>query len=110
MSLNYFILSHPINPIVRLHDDEGWRIEIKQLPELTNIGSNRCFDPIGDKCIWPQFGSGPEPNDGAGSGFVSQDQYIEILEYASELGIRVVPEIVAPSHAGAAVQERDPTI
>ena len=74
---------------------------------MTDIGSNRCFDPIGDKCIWPQFGSGPERNDGAGSGFVSQDEYVEILEYAYDLGIRVVPEIVAPSHAGAAVQARD---
>ena len=92
---------------LRLHDDEGWRIEIKQLPELTDIGSNRCFDPIGDKCIWPQFGSGPERNDGAGSGFVSQEEYVEILEYAYDLGIRVVPEIVAPSHAAAAVQARD---
>ena len=53
----------------------------------------------------PQFGSGPEDGQGnSGSGFLTQAQYRDILKHAEGLGIRIVPEIVAPSHNAAAIQ------
>ena len=70
---------------------------------MTEIGAQRCFDPTGTKCIMPQHGSGPEKNDGAGSGFLTEKDYTNILKLGKELGIRIVPEIVAPSHSAAAI-------
>ena len=70
---------------------------------MTDIGANRCFDPTGKKCIMPQHGSGPETKDGAGSGYLTAKDYKDILELGKDLGIRIVPEIVAPSHSAAAI-------
>ena len=89
---------------MRMSDDEGWRIEVTGIEELTSIGGNRCHDTIGDQCIMPQLGSGPMIDSGAGSGSFSRAQYKEILEMATEHGIRIVPEIVAPGHNAAAIQ------
>ena len=89
---------------LRLSDDEGWRIEIKELEELTEYASKRCFDPTRTKCIMPQMGSGPETDSSeGGSGFLTQNEYKQILEKAEKLNIRIVPEIVAPGHSGAAI-------
>ena len=52
----------------------------------------------------PQLGSGPKKDSGAGSGFFTRDEYKEILRIATEYGIRIVPEIVAPGHNAAAIQ------
>ena len=54
----------------------------------------------------PQFGSGPDADGqgNPGSGYLTQAQYRDILKHAEGLGIRVVPEIVAPSHSAAAIQ------
>lgn len=85
-----------------LTDDEGWRIEIPGLPELTDIGSNRCHDLSETQCVLPQLGSGPTSNN-FGSGFYSKQDYIDILMYAKARGIEVIPEIDMPAHARAAV-------
>ncbi len=67
---------------LHLSDDQGWRIEIKSWPELTNIGG---------KC---QVGEG----DG---GFYTQEQFAEIVRYAAERQITIVPEIDMPGHTNA---------
>lgn len=85
-----------------LTNDEGWRIEIKDLPELTNIGAKRCHDVTETKCLMPQLGSGPTANN-QGSGFYSHDDYINLVRYAQARGITVIPEINMPAHARAAV-------
>ncbi|MEJ5112270.1 beta-N-acetylhexosaminidase [Erwinia billingiae] len=85
-----------------LTDDEGWRIEIPGLPELTEIGSKRCHDPEEKRCLLPQLGSGPN-SDNSGSGHFSRQQYIDIVKYADARGIQVIPEIDMPAHARAAV-------
>ncbi|MBW3696306.1 beta-N-acetylhexosaminidase [Vibrio sp. T187] len=87
---------------LHLTDDEGWRIEIPGLPELTDIGSNRCFDLEEKSCLFPQLGSGPT-SDNFGSGFFSKTDYVEILKYAKARGIEVIPEIDMPAHARSAV-------
>ncbi|KUJ81535.1 beta-hexosaminidase [Microbulbifer flavimaris] len=85
-----------------LSDDEGWRLEIPGLPELTEVGGRRCFDLNEDQCLLPQLGSGPS-TDNNGSGYFSVDDYVEILRYAAARHIEVVPEFDMPAHARAAV-------
>lgn len=85
-----------------LTDDEGWRIEIPGLPELTDVGAKRCHDLSEQRCLLPQLGSGPF-SDNSGSGFFSRQDYIEIVKYADARGIQVIPEIDMPAHARAAV-------
>ncbi|MCC5901052.1 MAG: beta-N-acetylhexosaminidase [Halomonas sp.] len=85
-----------------LTDDEGWRLEIPGLPELTDVGSRRCHDLEESHCLLPQLGSGPE-SDTAGSGFYTREEYIDIVRYAEARHIQVVPEIDMPAHARAAV-------
>ncbi|VVT53266.1 beta-N-acetylglucosaminidase (EC [Kosakonia radicincitans] len=85
-----------------LTDDEGWRIEIPGLPELTDIGSKRCHDLSEKTCLLPQLGSGPDSNNN-GSGHFSRTDYIDILKYAKARQIEVIPEIDMPAHARAAV-------
>ncbi|MGF1682585.1 beta-N-acetylhexosaminidase [Photobacterium minamisatsumaniensis] len=87
---------------LHLTDDEGWRLEIPGLPELTDIGSNRCFDLEEKSCLLPQLGSGPT-TDNFGSGYFSKTDYVEILKYAKAREIEVIPEIDMPAHARAAV-------
>lgn len=87
---------------LHLTDDEGWRIEIPGLPELTDIGAQRCFDPSETECVLPQLGSGPNA-DNFGSGYFTKQDYLEILQYAKARHIEVIPEIDMPAHARAAV-------
>ncbi|WP_407704385.1 beta-N-acetylhexosaminidase [Winslowiella arboricola] len=85
-----------------LTDDEGWRIDIPGLPELTDVGGRRCHDPGEQSCLMPQLGSGPD-SDNHGSGYFSRADYIEILKYADARAIEVIPEVDMPAHARAAV-------
>lgn len=69
---------------LHLSDDQGWRIEIKSRPKLTALGSVT------------QVGGGP-------GGFFTQDEYTEIVRYAHERYITIVPEIDMPGHTNAAL-------
>jgi hexosaminidase len=125
----------------RLHfhltDDEGWRLEIPGLPELTSYGARRGFDLDEDTMLHQGMGSGNDlfpgdnvfgkPDDereanlgrtpayqgfeqatlnyvGDGSGHYTTADYEEILAYAAERHIQVIPEFDFPAHARAAVQ------
>ncbi|ELU16939.1 hypothetical protein CAPTEDRAFT_219964 [Capitella teleta] len=83
-------------------DDEGWRLEIPGLPELTEVASQRCHDMTGMNCIMPQLGSGPR-DDTVGSGYLTVAQYKELLEHANDRHIEVIPEFDVPGHAHAAI-------
>jgi hexosaminidase len=87
-----------------LTDDEGWRLEIAGLPELTSIGAVRGHAARPGLRLQPAYGSGPDPQDPSGSGYFSRADYIEILRHAKALHIDVIPEIEMPGHARAAVQ------
>lgn len=72
-----------------LTDDQGWRIEIKKYPRLTDIGAWR--HPAGAE------------NKTTYGGFYTQDQMREIVAYAAARNITIVPEIEMPGHAAAAI-------
>jgi len=87
-----------------LTDDEGWRIEIAGLPELTAVGAVRGHSARPGSRLQPAFGSGPDPRDPHGSGHYTRADYVEILRYAKARHVEVIPEIEMPGHARAAVQ------
>jgi len=89
---------------LHLSDDEGWRLEIPGLPELTEVGGRRGqqADPLAH--LPPAYGSGPDLADPYGSGHYSRADYLEILRHAAALQIEVIPEIDMPAHARAAVK------
>jgi hexosaminidase len=80
-----------------LTDDQGWRIEIKKYPLLTTVGSKR-HETIVDKNFEPYIGDGKPVE-----GFYTQDEIKDIVKYATERHINVVPEIEMPGHAMAAL-------
>ena len=86
-----------------LTDDEGWRLEISQLPELTSYGSQRGHTLDESEHLYPAYGSGAF-NDYPGSGYYSREDFIEILKFAKERHIEVIPEIDMPGHARAAIK------
>ncbi|XP_062581614.1 beta-hexosaminidase-like, partial [Saccostrea cucullata] len=86
-----------------LTEDEGWRVEIPGLPELTEVASKRCHDPMEDECIFPQLGSGSGQS-GLGSGFYTVEDYKEILRFANDRHIEVIPEIDMPGHCRAGIK------
>jgi hexosaminidase len=81
-----------------LVDDQGWRIEIKKYPKLTAIGSKRKSTQIGP-LQWESPIQSAEPHEG----FYTQEQIKEIIAYAEERHITVVPEIEMPGHSSAAI-------
>src|SRR4029077_10900804 len=90
-----------------LTEDEGWRIEIPSLPELTEVGSQRGHTTDNRKNLQPSFGSGGLTNNYPGSGFYSTKDFIEILKYANDRYIQVIPEIESPGHARAAIKSME---
>ena len=91
------IALHKLN-VLHLHltDDQGWRIEIRRYPRLTEVGSWRRQSPLGDR-RHNRFDGRPH------GGFYTQDDIREIVAYAAARHITVVPEIDVPGHAGAAI-------
>ena len=89
-----------------LTDDEGWRLAIDGLPELTDVGGRRGHTTTERDHLVPSYGSGPNPDPDAshGSGWYSREEYIDILRYARQRHIEVVPEIDVPGHARAAIK------
>ncbi len=80
-----------------LTDDQGWRIEIKKYPRLTEVGSKRPGTLIG------RYGAGTEIDSIPVEGFFTQDQIRDIIAYAAERHIEIIPEIDLPSHMMAAL-------
>ena len=83
-----------------LTDDGGWRIEIEKYPLLTEIGSKRDSTQINDQGKkWNSKIFDGVPHEG----FYTQDDIKEIVAYAENLNITIVPEIGMPGHASAAI-------
>lgn len=80
-----------------LTEDQGWRIEIKQYPKLTEVGSKRK-ETIFEKNFDPYVGDG-KPYEG----FYTQEEIKEVVAYAEERQVTIVPEIEMPGHSLAAL-------
>jgi hexosaminidase len=99
---NYLDLmaQHKLNTLhVHLTDDQGWRVEIKRYPKLTQIGGWRKDIGFG---LDPKQGSA-YGSDGRYGGFYTQQDVREIVAYAKARYVTVVPEIEMPGHASAAL-------
>lgn len=79
-----------------LTDDQGWRIEIKKYPKLTQIGAYRDSSQIGG---W----NSPDYDTNIHGGYYTQDEIREIVAFAAERHINIVPEIEMPGHTSAAI-------
>jgi hexosaminidase len=82
-----------------LTDDQGWRIEIKKYPKLTEIGSKRNQTLVGNKFERTPFFFDGNPY----GGFYTQEEIKEVVKFAEENYVNVIPEIEMPGHASAAV-------
>ena len=104
----------------RLHlhfgDDEGWRIEIDGLPELTSYGAFRGIPVLQDDgsikepdALQPTYCGSLDRNDKASpaNGYYSHADFVEILRHAWDHGIRVIPEFDTPGHSRAAVKSME---
>ncbi|MDD7986602.1 beta-N-acetylhexosaminidase [Lentisphaera marina] len=78
-----------------LTEDQGWRIEIKKYPKLTQIGAWRRSTP--------PYGTRKSDNNRQYGGYYSQEEIKDIVAYAQELHITIVPEIDMPGHMSAAI-------
>ncbi|RLV08997.1 beta-N-acetylhexosaminidase [Streptomyces griseocarneus] len=91
------LAAHKLN-VLHLHltDDQGWRLEVRAFPRLTEVGSWRARTKLGHRAspLWD-----PRPH----GGYYTQDDIREIVAYAAERHITVVPEIDIPGHSQAAV-------
>ncbi len=89
---------HKMNRLhLHLTDDQGWRIEIKKYPRLTQIGSRRKETVVGHMFAPRGYDGRPY------GGYYTQDDLREIVAYASARFVTVVPEIEMPGHAQAAI-------
>lgn len=79
-----------------LVDGQGWRIEIKKYPKLTEVGGTRQQTMFGSNRDWPDG----EPY----TGFYTQDEIRDVVKYAAAKYINIVPEIEMPAHSDAALR------
>ena len=87
---------HKLNPLHwHLTDDQGWRIEIKRYPELTAVGSIRKATVVRKE--WGTYDGTPY------GGFYTQDEIRDVVKYAADRGVTVIPEIDLPGHMLAAL-------
>ncbi len=86
-------------------EDEAWRLEIKALPELTEIGSRRGYTADYTADFLPQTYNGdgnPDSHSTTANGYITEDEFVALLQHADSLNITVLTEVEAPGHARAA--------
>lgn len=104
--------------VLHLHfgDDEGWRIEIEGLPELTSYGAYRAIPVLNEDGSYSEpealqmtysATSGKDDEDAVGNGFFSRADFVEILKFANEHHVRVIPEFDTPGHSRAMIKSME---
>ena len=111
------VLAHFKVNVLHLHlaEDEAWRIEIPGIPELTEFSAfhelpTRQEDGTYKEVnhIMPSYSGDFDPTaEGSGNGFYTHEDYVEILKYAHENHIKVIPEVDTPGHFRAALKGMD---
>lgn len=90
-------------------DDEGWRLEIPGLPELTEVGARRGYT-LDEQDYLAQIYAGngdPASAEGTANGYITRQEFIDFLRYCRERGINVIPEIDTPGHSRSAVKSME---
>ena len=102
LSLIKQMAAYKLNKLhLHLAEDEGWRLELPSLPELTQISSSRCMSLDDKHCLQPQLGgAGAKERDG----YYSVEDYIEIIKLAKAHHIQVIPSLDMPGHSRAAIK------
>ncbi len=92
---------HKMN-VLHLHlvDDQGWRIEIKKYPKLTEVGAWRVDQ---EKLHWSARLPVKAEDKGTYGGFLTQDELREIVTYAQSKNVEIIPEIEMPAHVSSAI-------
>ena len=109
------LLAHYKASVFHLHfgDDEGWRVEIPQFPELTTYGAYHEFpyrDVNGNytetNYLLPSYNGSVDPKDltSSANGHLTAAEYVEIVKYAWQRRITVIPEFDTPGHSRAAIK------
>ena len=109
------LMAHYKANVLHLHmgDDEGWRVEIDALPELTSYGAFRGLPVLNEDgtisepdALQPTYCVAMDRYDRSTSanGYYSHKDFVEILKYATERHIRVIPEFDTPGHSRAAIK------
>ena len=109
------IMAHYKANVLHLHmgDDEGWRVEIDALPELTSYGAFRGLPVLNEDgtisepdALQPTYCIALDRNDRSttANGYYSHSDFVEILKYATERHIKVIPEFDTPGHSRAAIK------
>jgi hexosaminidase len=88
--------------VLHLHlvDDQGWRIEIKKYPKLTEVGAWRVDQ---EKAPWNARQLTNPDEKGTYGGFLTQEELKEIVKYAAAKNIEIIPEIEMPAHVSSAI-------
>lgn len=87
---------HKFNRLqIHLTDDQGWRIEIRKYPQLTQVGAWMDFTTMRQ--------AGKQADSTRTGGFYSQDDIRHLVRYAADRYVTIVPEIEMPAHTGAAI-------
>ena len=101
------LASYKIN-IFHFHfnDDEAWRIEIPGLPELTSYGSRKGMTHDEKDFLMQTYAGNGNPDDlsTSANGYITSEQFIELIKYADARGIEIIPEIETPGHARAVIR------
>ena len=93
--------------VIQFHftDDEAWRLEIPGFPELTQVAARRGAT-LDEKGYLAQIFDGngnPDDLTQCANGYLTRSEFIDLLRYAWQRGIRIIPEIETPGHARAAI-------
>lgn len=99
------ISSYKMN-VLRIHfcDDEGWRLQIPGIEELTEIASHRGHTVDESKSLYPAYdGCYNYESNSSGNGYYSRKEFIDLIRYAAKRYVTIIPEIESPGHARAAI-------
>lgn len=87
------------------NDDEAWRLEIPGLPELTSYGSRKGMTHDEKEFLMQTYAGNGNPDDlsTSANGYITSEQFIELIKYAHDRGVEIIPEIETPGHARAVI-------
>ena len=100
------LASYKINKFhFHFNDDEAWRIEIPSLPELTSYGSRKGMTHDEKDFLMQTYAGNGNPDDlsTSANGYITSEQFVELIKYAHNRGIEIIPEIETPGHSRAVI-------